>query len=60
MRQVFQRLLAQQVVIAPGELFSLSGLHDQNLRLSHAFHGQTNLDAALMALSDALRQSQAA
>ncbi|PRA27945.1 aminotransferase-like domain-containing protein [Pseudomonas poae] len=58
MRQVFQRLLAQQVVIAPGELFSLGGLHRQHLRLSHAFHGQPDLDVALAALSDALRQAQ--
>lgn len=60
MRQVFQRLLARQVVIAPGELFSVSGLHHQHLRLSHTFHGQPNLDIALAALSDALRQAQTA
>ena len=58
MRQVFQRLLAQQVVIAPGELFSLSGLHRQHLRLSHTFHGQPNLEVTLVALSEALRQAQ--
>lgn len=58
MRQAFQRLLGRQVVISPGELFSVSGLHQQNLRLSHTFHGQPNLDIALAALSDALRQAQ--
>ena len=58
MRQVFQRLLAQQLVIAPGELFSVSGLHQQHFRLSHTFLGQPDLDAALAALSDALRQGQ--
>lgn len=58
MRQVFQRLLAQQVVVAPGELFSLCGLHQQYLRLSHTFHGQPNLDIALEVISDALRQGQ--
>ncbi len=58
MRQVFQRLLTQQVVIAPGELFSLSGLHRQHLRLSHTFEGQPNLEVALAALGDALRQAQ--
>lgn len=58
MRQVFQRSLAQQVVMAPGELFSLSGLHHQHLRLSHTFHGQPNLDDALVTLSEALRQAQ--
>ncbi|TFY95318.1 PLP-dependent aminotransferase family protein [Pseudomonas nabeulensis] len=58
MREVFQRLLARQVVIAPGELFSLGGLHHQHLRLSHTFQGQSELDTALLALSDALRQAQ--
>jgi len=58
MRQVFQRLLTQQVVIAPGELFSLSGLHQQHLRLSHTFHGHPDLDVALAAISEALRQAQ--
>jgi DNA-binding transcriptional MocR family regulator len=58
MRHVFQRLVAQQVVIAPGELFSLGGLHHQHLRLSHAFNGQPNLDVALEALADALLHAQ--
>ncbi|MFY0727391.1 PLP-dependent aminotransferase family protein [Pseudomonas sp. NFX15] len=54
-RRVFQRLLAQQVVIAPGELFSLQDLHHQHLRLSHTFGGDHNLAAALSLLGDALR-----
>ncbi|MEB2645871.1 PLP-dependent aminotransferase family protein [Pseudomonas sp. C 49-2] len=58
MRQVFQRLLSQQVVIAPGELFSVNGLHQQHLRLSHTFQSQPDLDIVLMALSEALRQAQ--
>lgn len=58
MRLVFQRLLAQQVVIAPGELFSLSGLHHQHMRLSHTFSGHPNLDIALDALAQALLQAQ--
>ncbi|KAF2407461.1 DNA-binding transcriptional regulator, MocR family, contains an aminotransferase domain [Pseudomonas antarctica] len=58
MRQVFQQLLAQQVVVAPGELFSLAGLHHQHLRLSHTFHGQPNLEIALAAVGEALRQAQ--
>jgi len=58
MRQVFERLLSQQVVIAPGELFSISGLHQQHLRLSHTFQGQPNLDIVLAALSEALRKAQ--
>lgn len=58
MRQVFQRLLARQVVMAPGELFSVSGLHHQHLRLSHTCHGQPDLSIALTALSEALRQAE--
>ena len=58
MRQVFQRLLVQQVVVAPGELFSVSGLHHQNLRVSHTFHGHPNMDRARAAWRDALRQAQ--
>ncbi|WP_285428248.1 PLP-dependent aminotransferase family protein [Pseudomonas sp. lyk4-R2A-8] len=58
MRKVFQQMLVRQVVIAPGELFSVSGLHHQHLRLSHTFPGQPNLDIALIALSEALRQAK--
>lgn len=58
MRQVFQHMLAQQVVIAPGELFSLSGLHHQHMRLGHTFSGHPNLDIALDALAQALFQAQ--
>ncbi|KAA0955221.1 PLP-dependent aminotransferase family protein [Pseudomonas sp. ANT_H12B] len=54
-RRVFQRLLKHQVVIAPGELFSLQGLHAQHLRLSHTFAGDHDLAAALGLLGDALR-----
>lgn len=53
--RVFQRLLKQQVVIAPGELFSLQGLHAQYLRLSHTFGSDHELVAALGQLGDALR-----
>jgi DNA-binding transcriptional MocR family regulator len=54
-RRVFQRLLNHQVVIAPGELFSLQGLHTQHLRLSHSFGGDHDLAAAMGLLGDALR-----
>lgn len=54
-RRVFQRLLVHQVVIAPGELFSLQGLYPQHLRLSHSFGGDHDLAAALVLLGDALR-----
>jgi len=58
MRQVFQHMLGQRVVIAPGELFSVSGLHQQHLRLSHSFDGQYNLDLALVELAQALKRAQ--
>lgn len=54
-RRVFQRLLKQQVVIAPGELFSLQGLHAQHLRLSHSVCAEQDLANALGQLADALR-----
>jgi DNA-binding transcriptional MocR family regulator len=53
--RVFERLLKQHVVIAPGELFSLQGLHGQHLRLSHTFGGHHDLVDALGLLGDALR-----
>ncbi|HCS42050.1 MAG TPA: GntR family transcriptional regulator [Pseudomonas sp.] len=53
--RVFQRLLKHQVVIAPGELFSLQGLHAQHLRLSHTYGGDHDLAAVLGLLGDALR-----
>ncbi|MFK9080753.1 PLP-dependent aminotransferase family protein [Pseudomonas neuropathica] len=55
MSRVFQRLLRQQVVVAPGELFSLQGLHGQHLRLSHGVGSDQDLAAALGLLGDALR-----
>jgi DNA-binding transcriptional MocR family regulator len=55
-RQVFQRLLKHQVVIAPGELFSLQGLHTQHLRLNHSFATDYDLDTALGLLGQALRR----
>lgn len=54
-RRVFQRLLKHQIVIAPGELFSLQGLHGQHVRLSHTFAGDHDLATALGLLGDALR-----
>ncbi|SDA57457.1 DNA-binding transcriptional regulator, MocR family, contains an aminotransferase domain [Pseudomonas sp. NFACC15-1] len=59
LRRVFHRLLAQRIVIAPGELFSLHGLYGQHMRLTHALNGPQDLDAALCALADALRLEQA-
>jgi DNA-binding transcriptional MocR family regulator len=54
-RRVFECMLKHQVVIAPGELFSLQGLHGQHLRLSHCFASEHDLAGALGQLGDALR-----
>ncbi|WP_445178443.1 aminotransferase-like domain-containing protein [Pseudomonas sp. McL0111] len=55
MRDVFQRMLKHQVVIAPGELFSLQGLHNRHLRLNLLGHGEHDLAGAIGLLGDALR-----
>ncbi|NWB93151.1 PLP-dependent aminotransferase family protein [Pseudomonas agarici] len=55
MRKVFERLLEQKIVMAPGELFSLHGLHRDCLRLSTTSNGHRHLEQALGALADALR-----
>lgn len=55
MGDVFQRLLKQQIIIAPGELFSLRGLHAHHLRLSPLSHGDPDLTSVVGLLSDALR-----
>ncbi|UVK90918.1 PLP-dependent aminotransferase family protein [Pseudomonas sp. B21-051] len=55
MHGVFQRLLRQQVLIAPGELFSVQGLHRRYLRLNLLDQGETGLAGAIAMLGDALR-----
>ncbi|WP_085632476.1 aminotransferase class I/II-fold pyridoxal phosphate-dependent enzyme [Pseudomonas sp. R16(2017)] len=55
MRDVFRRLLKQQVVIAPGELFSLQGLHAQHLRLSPLGLDARDASGTVGLLADALR-----
>lgn len=58
MRRVFQTMLARQVVIAPGELFSVSGLYQQHFRLSHVVSSHHSLDLVLEELARALKQGQ--
>jgi DNA-binding transcriptional MocR family regulator len=55
-RRVFQHLLKHSVVVAPGELFSLQGLHTQHLRLSHSMGSEHELATALGLLGEALRR----
>lgn len=58
MRRVFDRLLKQRIFIAPGEIFSLQGLHQQNLRISFAFDWNQDIGTALDTLDDVLRQER--
>ena len=57
MADVFNRLLKQQIIVAPGELFSLQGLHVDHLRLSALNHGERDLPSVVGLLGDALRLS---
>ncbi|VVM57869.1 hypothetical protein PS624_01133 [Pseudomonas fluorescens] len=59
MGYVFQRLLRQQIVIAPGELFSLQGLHAHHLRLSPLTHADHDLASVVGLIGDALRLAPA-
>lgn len=58
MHQVFDRLLQERVVIAPGELFSLQGLHRQNLRISYAVSEHLPMETTLATLRRALSQAR--
>jgi DNA-binding transcriptional MocR family regulator len=53
MRQVFDCLLAQRVVIAPGEIFSLQGTWRHHLRLSYTLDWSKDIPQALQRLAQA-------
>jgi len=55
MSAVFQRLLKQHVLIAPGELFSTQGMHGQYIRLSATGSSGPELAGVVGLLGDALR-----
>ncbi|MFW9082484.1 PLP-dependent aminotransferase family protein [Pseudomonas sp. P2757] len=55
MGAVFQRLLQQHVLIAPGELFSTQGLYAQHMRLSAIGSCEHELLILVGLLADALR-----
>jgi DNA-binding transcriptional MocR family regulator len=57
MGQVFERLLAQRVVIAPGQLFSLHGNWPHHLRLSYTLDWSKDIAQAVQLLAQAIRQS---
>jgi len=54
MRQVFEQLVRQGFVIAPGEIFSLQGLHDQCLRVDGTGTDADRLNRLCQALAAAL------
>ena len=55
MRRVFERLLAQGIVIAPGELFSQCGLWRSHLRLCCTVDWSKNIASALQCLVEAIQ-----
>ncbi|RMQ47622.1 GntR family transcriptional regulator [Pseudomonas cichorii] len=58
MRQVFESLLQQRIIVTPGELFSLQGLHRQSLRIGYAIDWTQNISRLLTALAEALKQAR--
>jgi DNA-binding transcriptional MocR family regulator len=58
MTRVFERLLDQRIVIAPGELFSVRGLHQQSLCLSGAADWSQNIESMLVIIRNALGQER--
>ncbi|PRW87613.1 GntR family transcriptional regulator [Pseudomonas simiae] len=57
MRRVFEHLLVERIVIAPGELFSQQGSWKQHLRLSFTLDWSKDIAQAVEQLSQAIRQS---
>lgn len=57
MRRVFEHLLVERIVIAPGELFSQQGSWKQYLRLSFTLDWSKDIAQAVEKLSQAIRQS---
>lgn len=55
MRRVFERLLAQRIVIAPGELFSQCGLWRSHLRLCCTLDWSKDIAQALECLVEAIQ-----
>ncbi|WP_196483980.1 PLP-dependent aminotransferase family protein [Burkholderia territorii] len=55
MRTVFETLLAQRIVIAPGEVFSLEGRYRHCVRLSFTLDWSRDIAGAVCALATAVR-----
>jgi DNA-binding transcriptional MocR family regulator len=56
--RVFNRLLEQRIVVAPGELFSVRGLHQQCLRISGSVDWGQNIESMLVIVRNALVQER--
>lgn len=56
MRHVFNALVKQQIVIAPGEIFSLTGQYRRHLRLSYTIDWSQDIAQALNRLSLAISE----
>lgn len=56
--RVFNRLLEQRIVVAPGELFSARGLHQQCLRISGTVDWAQNIESMLVIVRNALVQER--
>ncbi|PAU62737.1 GntR family transcriptional regulator [Pseudomonas sp. PICF141] len=54
MRRVFERLLAQRIVIAPGEIFSQQGAWRHHVRLSYTLDWSKDIPLALKKLAQAI------
>lgn len=58
MARVFERLLEQRIVVAPGELFSVRGLHQQHLRISGTADWTQDIESMLVIIKNALIQER--
>lgn len=56
--RVFNRLLEQRIVVAPGELFSVRGLHQQCVRVSATVDWDQNIESMLVIIRNALVQER--
>jgi DNA-binding transcriptional MocR family regulator len=56
MQRVFERLLAERIVIAPGEIFSQQGAWNQHLRLSYSLDWDKNIAHAVQRLALAITE----
>ncbi|MBK5533616.1 PLP-dependent aminotransferase family protein [Pseudomonas sp. TH08] len=58
MRRVFERLLAQRIVIIPGEVFSQQGYWKHHLRLSYTLEWNKDIAQALKQLAQAIGEAR--